>query len=85
MAGDCTDTMPRTGDWELTYVTHLRPAIHYCFKSFALIQVRESTGRFIPAVSSTSAAEMGLRCRQVPVLAGRLADDMEGRQVRESR
>jgi hypothetical protein len=65
------------------YVTHVRPAIHYCFKSFALIQVWESTGRFITATSCAFTDVTALRCRQEYVLAIGLAGDMEGSQVRE--
>ena len=73
----CTDTGPRTGDDELTYGMHVRPAMDDCFKSFALISVWEFTGRFNSATCCASAAESGFRCRQEYVLVYVLAGGVE--------
>jgi hypothetical protein len=59
--------MPRTRGWELTYATHVRPAIHDCLQAWPVYRVWESTGRFIPATSYAFAATRALRCRRVPV------------------
>jgi hypothetical protein len=74
-----TDRRPRIN------VRHTCPrATDDCFKSYALISVWESTGGFNLAVSCTSVAERGFRCRQEYALAGRLADGADRRQVRVS-
>ena len=53
------------------------------FYRLDLHRVRESTRMFILATSCVFTAARALRCRQVDVLAGRFADDVEGRHVRE--